>query len=584
MAIPQAYIYELCQRSDITDVVSSYVQLKRRGRTQVGLCPFHNEKTPSFVVYPETQSFYCFGCGAGGDVITFIKKINNLDYIEAVKFLAARAGMPLPEENDETGKLRSRVLAINKAAARFFVEALNTAQGAPARAYLRRRALSDGTIRRFGLGFAPDSFHALIDSLKRQGFTEEEMLAASVAKRSAKGNLYDIFRNRVMFPIIDLRGNVIAFGGRNMGDEKPKYLNSPETIVFKKSRGLFAMNIAKKSKSRRYLLVEGYMDVISLHQAGFDTAIASLGTALTAEQAKLISDYADEVVLCYDSDEAGQKATARAIDIFSKTPVKVTVLSIEGAKDPDEFIQKYGAERFEQMLSGSGNSIEYALGKVRAKYDLAQPDGRVEYLKEAIEVLCGPLSATERAVYTGRLAEETDVPRNAIEQQLNGRLRARQRRAAKEREKKMLTEGAVQRIKVPYTSAQGAKPLAAAYAEQQLMAAVFADEDNLNKLIGTLLPEQFITPEMQAVYRAVLSLREEGAPITLAAAAPLLEEGALNLLSKILADNAELHFGEEDLEMYLDRVKNNAFSPQLAADMSADEWTAYMEQLKNKKV
>ena len=583
MAIPNGYLYELCQRNDIADVVSGYVQLKHRGRTHVGLCPFHNEKTPSFVVYPETQSFYCFGCGAGGDVITFIKKINNIGYIEAVKFLAARVGMPMPEENDETGKLRSRVLAINKAAARFFADALNSSQGAQARAYLRRRALSDATIRRFGLGFSQNSFHALMDHLKSLGFSEEELLAASVVKRNERGNIYDIFRNRVMFPIIDLRGNVIAFGGRNMGDEKPKYLNSPETVVFKKSRGLFAMNIAKTSREKRYILAEGYMDVISMQQAGFDTAIASLGTALTAEQAKLISDYADEVVLCYDSDEAGQKATARAIDIFSKTPVKVSVLNIQGAKDPDEFIKKYGAERFEQLLSGSGNSIEYALEKAKVDCDLALPDGRVEYLKKSIEVLTGPLSATERAVYVGRLAEETDVPRAAIEQQLAGRLKAKQRKEAKEREKRLLSEGAAQRVKVPYT-AQSDKPIAAGYAEQQLMAALLTAPEWYGEVRGAVEPAQFITSEMQAVYAAVIELKEKGEAISLATLAPLLSEEVLSLLSKILASNAGLHFTEQDLAMYIGRIRQNEFSAKKAAEMSSQELLDYINELKNRKI
>ncbi|MDO5601895.1 MAG: DNA primase, partial [Oscillospiraceae bacterium] len=322
MAIPQDYITELLERSDVTDIIGSFVQLKRRGRTYTGLCPFHNEKTPSFVVYPETQSFYCFGCGAGGDIITFVKKIQNLDYVEAVKWLAARAGMPLPEDRDDTGRLRSRVLAINKEAARFFFQQLNSEQGAAARAYWRGRGLSDTTIRRFGLGYAPDGFHALRDFLRGKGYTEEELLAAAVVKRSEKGNTYDVFRNRVMIPIFDLRGNVIAFGGRNMGPEKPKYINSPETLVYKKGRNMFAANLAKKSPEKRYILCEGYLDVISLHQAGFTTAVAGCGTALTPEQVKLLSEYADEVVLCYDADEAGQKAAKRAITLFSDAPVK----------------------------------------------------------------------------------------------------------------------------------------------------------------------------------------------------------------------------------------------------------------------
>ncbi len=362
MAISPDYLQELSQRTDIAELVGGYVQLRRRGRTYTGLCPFHSEKTPSFVVYPETASFYCFGCGAGGDAITFVKRINNLDYIEAVKFLAARAGMPLPDDRDDTGKIKRRILAMNKDTARFYFEQLNTDEGRAARGYLRGRALSDGTIKRFGLGYSPEGYHATSDYLRKKGYTEEEMLTGGIIKRGQRGGTYDFFHGRVMFPIIDLRGNVIAFGGRRMGDEGgPKYLNSGDTPVFKKSRNMFALNIAKRSQSKRYILCEGYMDAIALHQAGFDTAVAPLGTAFTPEQAKLLSTYADELVLCYDSDEAGQKATRRAIGILANEPVKVSILTVQGAKDPDEFIKKYGPERFQMLLDGCSNAIEYEL-------------------------------------------------------------------------------------------------------------------------------------------------------------------------------------------------------------------------------
>ena len=457
--IPREYIDEVVRRSDITEVVSSYVQLRHRGRTHTGLCPFHSEKTPSFVVYPETQSFYCFGCGAGGDVITFVRKINNLDYVEAVKMLAGRAGMPMPEEDDKAGRLRSRVLAINKEAARFFYEQLNAENddARAARAYWRGRGLSDSTIRRFGLGFSPNDFGALRRHLRTRGYTEEEMLASGLQKRSEKGNVYDVFRGRVMTPIFDLRGNVIAFGGRVLGDEKPKYINSPETLVYKKSKAMFALNIAKKSASRRYILCEGYMDVISLHQAGFDTAVAACGTALTQDQVRLLGEYADEVVLCYDSDEAGQKATARSLGLFAESPVKVSVLNIPGAKDPDEFIKKYGRERFEALLNGTSNAIEYKLAKVREKYDLARPADRVEYIKDAIRLLAGRLTPTEREVYAGRLAEETDVAKANVMAQLEAAVRANQRRAQRQREKELLNTGAGADIKLPYNVPGGRK-------------------------------------------------------------------------------------------------------------------------------
>ena len=476
--IPRDYITELVQRSDIVDVVQSYVQLRHRGRTHTGLCPFHNEKTPSFVVYPETQSFYCFGCGAGGDVITFIKKINNVDYIEAVKFLAGRAGMALPEEDDQTGRLRSRIISINKDAARFYFSRLNSDAGRVGRAYWRGRGLSDATIKRFGLGYAPDSFRETRDHLKSLGYTEDELLAAGLIKRSEKGGTFDFFRHRVMIPIFDLRGNVIAFSGRKLDPEQPggKYVNSPETLVYKKSRTLFALNFAKKSQTRRYILCEGNLDAISMHQAGFTTAVAGCGTALTAEQVKILSEYADEVVLCYDSDEAGQKATRRAISLLSVSPLKISVLNIPDAKDPDEFIKKFGAERFEMLLNGSNNAIEYELLQAKGKYDIATPDGRLNYIKDAIGVLAGRITPTERDVYAGRLAEETDVAKPAILNQLDAAIRARGRRAEKERERRLLEEGAGGRINVPYSQG-GQKALGVAFAEQQLVAAILKNPD-----------------------------------------------------------------------------------------------------------
>ena len=330
MAIPASYIQELVARNDIYDTISRYVSLQRAGRLYKGLCPFHSERSPSFMVYPETQSYYCFGCGAGGDVIKFTMEMNSLSYIEAVRYLAQRCGMPMPDEDDGQAKLKFRILQMNKLAARFFYDTLNSDAGRNARKYLRDRQLSDKTIVNFGLGYAPAEWQGLTNYLRSKGFTDEEMTRGYLAARNKNGNLYDIFRDRVMFPIIDLRGNVIAFGGRRMGDEGgPKYLNSGDTPVFKKSNGLFALNLAKKSGKDTFILAEGYMDVIAMHQAGFDNAVATLGTALTSQQAKLIGDYAKKVIISYDSDEAGQKATRRAMEIFEKEEVTVQVLQMD---------------------------------------------------------------------------------------------------------------------------------------------------------------------------------------------------------------------------------------------------------------
>ena len=577
--IPHEYVEEVVRRNDITDVVGSYVQLRHRGRTHTGLCPFHSEKTPSFVVYPETQSFYCFGCGAGGDVITFIKKISNLDYVEAVKLLAGRAGMPLPEEDDKVGRLRSRVLGINRAAARFFYEQLNarTPEAALARRYWReKRGLSDAAIR-FGLGYAPNDFSAMRRHLRGLGFSEEEMLASGIVKRSEKGNVYDAFRGRVMTPIFDLRGNVIAFGGRVLGDEKPKYINSPETLVYKKSKAMFALNIAKKEPSRRYILCEGYMDVISLHQAGFNTAVAACGTALTPDQVRMLGEYADEVVLCYDSDEAGQKATARSLGLFAESPVKVSVLNIPGAKDPDEFIKKYGKERFESLLNGTANAIEYKLAKVREKYDLGRPADRVEYIK------AGKVTPTERDVYAGRLAEETDVAKSAVLAQLDAAVKAGLRRAERQRQQGLLGQGAGADIKLPYNAPGGEKALGVASAEQQLVTALIKDPSLIPAARARVGPERFLMQDMADAYRAVLACADEGAAPELAVLATRLPEDTVSLLSRLLARNYDVALGKKDLELYLDRIEQSVPKSVEAGRMSEQELEEYLARLREKK-
>ena len=583
--IPQEYIQEVVARNDITDVIGSYVQLRHRGRTHTGLCPFHSEKTPSFVVYPETQSYYCFGCGAGGDVITFIRTMNNLGYVEAVKFLAARAGMPLPDEDDKAGKMRSRILEINKQAARFFYQCLNAnnEQASAARAYWRRRGLSDGTIRRFGLGWAPDDFRSTLNWLRERGFNEEELLASGLVKRSEKGNLYNIFRGRVMTPIFDLRGNVIAFGGRVLGDEKPKYINSPETPVYKKSRAMFALNLAKKSPSRRYILCEGYMDVISLHQAGFDTAVAACGTALTGEQVKLLENYADEVVLCYDSDEAGQKATARSLELFSHSPIKVSVLTVTGAKDPDEFNKKFGKNRFEMLLNGTHNALEYKLGKLKDNYDLATDAGRVGYIQDAIRLLTGHITPTEREVYAGRLAQETNVSKASIQSQLDAALRQADRREDRRRQKELLNQGTAAQIKVPY-SLGGEKALGIANAEQQLLAAMLKNADFIPLVRSRIQPDKLLLPDMQQACQAVFNCYDRGVTAELATLAPEVTPETLSLLSAILARNHDVAITRQDVEMYLDRIEQSFPKSAQAAQMSPEELEAYIRSLRDKKM
>ena len=583
--IPQDYIQEVVRRNDIEDVVQSYVQLRRRGRTCTGLCPFHTEKTPSFVVYPETQSFYCFGCGAGGDVITFIKKISNLEYVEAVKLLASRVGMPMPNEEDKAGEMRRKVLAINRDAARYFYDQLNkpTPEAALAREYWRkRRGLSDDTIRRFGLGYAPDSYSDLLHYLKGRGYNEEELLESGLVRRSEKGNLYNLFRHRMITPIIDLRGNVIAFGGRVLDDSKPKYINSPETVVYKKSRTLFALNIAKRSTSRRYILCEGYMDVISMHQAGFDTAVCACGTALTPEQVKLIGEYADEVILSYDSDEAGQKAAARSLELFAPSPARVSVLNIPGAKDPDEFIKKFGRDRFEMLLNGTANATEFKLAKIRAKYDIATDKGRLDYIKEALALLAGHISPTEREVYAGRLAEETGISRGAIQTQLQGAERRAEQTARRRRQQQLAGEGVAASIKVPYDLG-GSKALGLANAEQQLVAAMLKDPAVIRKVRAKITPGEFLLPEMQQVCSAIFALDSQGAAVSLSALGAVLSEQDLAQLAQLLARNADLNLTDQDIEMFLARIRKSLPKSSKAGSMSADELQNYLQSLQKEK-
>ncbi len=424
MALPEGFIAEIKDRNDITDVASSYMNLKRRGRNMVGLCPFHSEKTPSFNIYTENGSFYCFGCGVGGDVITFIMKIENLDYIDAVKLLAQRCGLNMPEDSydDSMSALRKRIYEANREAARFFYKSLYSPQGRKGLDYFHGRALSDRTIRHFGLGYADENPYTLCNHLEALGFKKSEIVAANLAFQRDNGNIFDRFRDRVMFPIIDLKGNVIAFGGRIMTDQKPKYLNTSDTPVFKKSANLFSLNNAKNSGVKSLILCEGYMDVIAVNQAGFQNAVATLGTALTQEQALLMKRYADEVIICYDSDEAGQKATARAIELLRNAGLLIKVITIPDGKDPDEFLRNRGAEghdAFLNVIERSGNDLEYRLQKLRRSYDISQTDGKVAYLNEAVKILASIDNSIEQDIYISKLSKETEVSTDAVKQQMN---------------------------------------------------------------------------------------------------------------------------------------------------------------------
>ena len=583
--IPHEYIEELTRRTDIVELVGSYVQLKRKGRLYGGLCPFHSEKTPSFYVYPDTQSFYCFGCGAGGDAITFAKKINSIDYPEAVKMLAARAGMPEPQEDDKTGRMRSRILSMNKEAARFFHACLNSTveEARQARAYWRRRGLDDKTINRFGLGYAPDDGQALYQHLRDKGYNQQELDASGLFKRSQSGRIYCLFWRRVMTPIFDLRGNIIAFGGRVLDDSKPKYVNSPETLVYHKSDTVFALQIAKRSASHRYVLCEGYMDVISMHQAGIDTAVCACGTALTPDQVKLISQYADEVILSYDSDEAGQKATERSLGILGSTTLKVSVLSYQGAKDPDEFIKKYGRERFEMLLNGTANPTEFQLKKSKAKYDLRSDDGRLSYIREAIEILTERgVSPTARDVYAGRLADETGVSKQAILSQLNGALQAAARRSYRKEQRDLSKEGIASDIRVPYTSS-GESALGAANAARQLAVAMLQDPEQVPYVRARLDMSTVLVPEMQRALEAIFRCVDEHLPLNQTSLQQMLDEAAFQQLAHGQAYNHDIRLQRQDIDMYLDRLQTAKPISEQVKGMSDGQLESYFANLGKKK-
>ena len=583
--LSESFIQQLKQYSDIEHIVSGYVQLKKKGRYLSGLCPFHSEKSPSFFVYPQTQSFYCFGCGAGGDVITFIRQIENLEYMEAVRFLADRCGMTVPQDSEDDGRarLKKRVLEINRETAHYFHDCLMSEQGKDAYAYLIRRGRDRKTIRHFGLGYAPDSWHGLVEHLRTKGFSEKEMIEANVAVQSQKGGAYDRFRNRVMFPIIDVRGNVIAFGGRALDDKGAKYLNSSDTIVFKKSKNLFALNFAKTSKLPGLILAEGYMDVIAIHQAGFDNAVATLGTSLTEEQARLISQYADKVVLAYDSDGPGQAATKRALNIFDEVGVKVTVLSMTGAKDPDEYIQKYGRERFAMLIDGSRNAIEFELSRLRNNHDVQTADGKVNFLKEACKLFAGIRNPVEREVYITQVANELEISPQAIKaqiQSLDKREQSRQRR-----QQKADTNIYIGRMAAAKNDVSRQVNLRYAMAEEGILYCLMKNPDFYQTVREKIAPEDFVTEVNRELYTPMVKRLESGQPIEMLDLSSELSPQAMGRVSAILATSPVQRCDLAELDDYIQRLSEhrNVKTEKEVAQMDDDALEAYVKQLAAKK-
>lgn len=500
MPLSDEFIYKLKESNPIENIMSSYTSLIKQGHDYVCLCPFHSEKTPSCRIYTNDQNFYCFGCGAGGDVITLVKRAENLGYIEAVKFLAEKCGMQLPDEtkNSKELYLRKRIYEINREAARFFYKNLvSSPEGRKGLEYFAARGLRPETIKKYGLGYAPEKWNALLSHLKNLGFSEYEALSANLCRRSQKTNgIFDSFINRVMFPIIDLRGNIIAFGGRVLDDSLPKYINSSDTPVFKKSRNLFSLNFAKNSSSKRLILAEGYMDVIALNQAGFENTVATLGTALTQEQSRIMSNYAKEVIIAYDSDSAGQNAAHKAINLLGNVGITVKVLKMNGAKDPDEFIKKFGADRFRLLIERSDGAVNFELEKCRQGLDITSDTGKVEYLKRASAMLSDISNPMERDVYISKVAHECDVSPEVIKADISLRLKK-----IKSAEKKNEWQ-AVKNIQMirDNINPDAGNHLKQSRAEEMILVYIMRNPDKLEEIHEMLPPDKFVTAFNRRIY------------------------------------------------------------------------------------
>ena len=526
MAFPAAFIDELLARNPIEEVVGRHVTLRRSGANMFGLCPFHGEKTASFSVAPNKGIYYCFGCHKGGSAINFVMELEGLSYPDAVRSLAKSCGMEVPEDEQYQSRYRQqeRLWALHKEAARFFHSQLYAPVGKDALQYALSRGMSKNTLTKFGIGYAPDSWDMLVKAMKEKGYTEQELKDSGLVTESKKtGGIYDRFRDRLMFPIIDIRGNVIGFGGRIMNNKDPnaaKYLNSPETTIFNKRKNLFGLNYAKKSKLGYLILVEGYMDAISLHQYGFDCAVASLGTSLTEEHAVLISRYVEQVVLIYDGDEAGQRATRRAIPILEKAGIRVKVLQMKDAKDPDEYLKKFGADKFRLLLEDSANRVEYQLNAIKNKYDLTIDDQKVRYVHEAAELISTLSSSVQREVYGGRVAQIAGISMEAMKLEIG---KAYKRRIARDKKAQEKVELEPARNLQPKLSNVRYDNVKSAMAEEGVIALALLDPSLMDK-VKQLSGSSFSVALLGKVYDQLLAMHNSGLEVTLAAVTDLTPE------------------------------------------------------------
>lgn len=586
MAIPDQFLDELSERLDIVDVVSQYVPLTKKGDGYWGLCPFHHEKTPSFHVSPERGIFHCFGCNKGGGAVRFVMEVENLPFHEAVAKLAAQAGMELPEDGGDSQwrQRRAKLLELNKQAARFYRANLAQPAGTAVSAYIRKRAISPKFSALFGLGAAPDAWDGLIRAMSAQGYEKQDLLDAGLAVAGKNGGIYDKFRNRLMLPVIDVRGDVIGFTSRVMDKSEPKYLNTPETALFKKRSILYGLNYAKSTRRKNLILVEGNIDVITLHQAGFDNAVATMGTALTEEHIKIISKYTRELVLCYDNDGAGAEATQRALGLLKNADFSVRVLRLPNAQGPDgqalkqdadDYIKNCGPAAFESLLNRSAGSTEYRMDAVKGRYDLTTDEGRSGYLQEAAALAAGLASPVDREIYAGRAAEQAGVSREAVLQEVE---RARKRRAWGERKKEERENLVPVRQLQPKDRELRYKNIRSARAEEGILRIVLLEPDLFSRLDG-LREEDFSSPLLGKVFGLLRERRRAGRNVSLAALDGVLEPAELDHVAALVQRPQDRDTAREALEDYLSVIRREA----AGRPEDPDGLLALREKLKEKK-
>lgn len=588
MRYSDEFLYNLRQNNPIEEVMSSYVHLKKQGRNYACVCPFHADKNPSCVVYTDTSSYFCFGCHAGGDVITFIREIENMEFDEAVKHLADRAGMIIPERTGEDvskAYKKARLLEINREAANFYYLMLTRKEGIKGLMYFKKREIKPETIKKYGLGYAPDSWSALRDYMNSKGFSDDELIESRLCQRSQKGTVYDIFRDRAIFPILDVSRNVIAFGGRIIDGSGPKYLNSPETYVFNKSKNLFSFNFAKKSKPEYIILAEGYMDVIALNQAGFENVVATLGTALTIDQASLIARNTSrkEVVVAYDSDGAGRAAAHRAIKIFAEADPDVTVriLDMQGAKDPDEYIKKFGEIRFKMLIENSQDAIHFELEKCKENLDLEKESDKAKYLKKAIYVLSEIPSPVDREVYISKVSEEQNISKDVIVSQTEKVIASR-----KKSEKALKWSGITSRTINHFSD--DINPDAKKYpreskAESGILAYLFENPERFRDIYEKIKPEDFVTSFNKRVYSVFAERIENTEYFTLSSLADEFSGAEMGKISEIMAKSQDITINENALNDFIRILLSHTGNVSEIGDLTDDDFLNMVEKMKNNK-